>query len=68
MTPRERAGTARTLLAAGQFTRQVAAGCGVCTRTVARWASTGPSSTGTSSTSSGDGTAEGSHGGNRAPS
>jgi hypothetical protein len=67
MTARERAGVGRTLLAAGRSTRHVAGAFGVCTRTVERQASTGPSSTATSSTSSSDSPAEGSRGGNRAP-
>ena len=67
MTARERAGVGRTLLAAGRSTRHVAGALGVCTRTVERQASTGPSSTATSSTSSSDSPAEGSRGGNRAP-
>jgi hypothetical protein len=69
MTASERAGVGRMLLAAGRSTRQVAGDCGVCTRTVQRWATsstfgTGALRTGTSSARS---AGEGSRGGNRAP-
>ena len=49
MTARERAGVGRMLLAAGRSTRQVAGDCGVCPRTVERWATTSPTSTGPTS-------------------
>ena len=61
MTPQERAGVGRLLLAAGRSTRQVATDCRVTARTVERWATTRPTSTTTTSTG------EGSHGGHRAP-
>jgi hypothetical protein len=67
MTARERSGVGRMLLAAGRSTQQVAGDCGVCTRTVERWATTGPTSIGTSNTSTSGDTGEGSRGGHRAP-
>ena len=78
MTARERAGVGRMFLAAGRSTRQVAGDCGVCPRTVERWATTsptgtsptgtGPSSAGPTSTSGMSGGAgKGSRGGHRAP-
>lgn len=64
MTRRERAGVGRVLLAAGRSVRQVAGDCGVCPRTVQRWA-VDPANTGVSTTRTDVG--EGSRGGNRAP-
>jgi Transcription factor WhiB/Homeodomain-like domain len=71
MTARERARVGRMLLAAGRTTRQVATDCGVCPRTVQRWATpntgdTRPSSAGASTACPG-GAGERSRGGNRAP-
>ena len=66
LSRQDRAGVGRVLLAAGRSIRQVARDCGVCPRTVQRWA-TDPTSTSTSTTRAESGVEEGSRGGNRAP-
>ncbi len=67
LTTRQRTRIGHDLLHAGRPNHQIAAACGVSTRTVERWATSTNTAALDTSTTSTAGTREGSHGGHRAP-